>query len=437
MKEILTEEIAISGFNPRKKFDAEKMTELVESIKKRGILLPIIVREKSGPVRQFELVSGERRLRAAKEAKLATVPAIIKELSDSEVLEIQIIENIQREDLTPLEEAQGLKILIEKYKYKQEELAQKIGKSQGYIAARLALLEIPKDFQELLNEGVLTPGHAKYLMILKGADKVQISLMGSLKNNFKSFGRQITVKDFEDQVKDTIHNATKKLYKETYGGGNPEFDLKDCEKCEFNKSVDLKWEKNKKRCFNPSCWNRKQAAKLSAKNESIKKQIEKGNLVKKSDIKGALFFDGYNPSCNFDKKTCKSCKNKKVIRTKQNRYGQNGKINREGCLDKECFLRKNKEAEEKKIKEQERILAGQVQKIKDKAARTKMDRNFWILILADKLHGWKGKDENVVIQAYKLDMVKLKTRKGAIEYFTKNKYLNLEEIFRFITFWED
>ncbi len=170
IKYIRIENILYSPFQPRIKFkEDEAFEELVRSIKEKGILQPILVREKGGGI--YECIVGERRLRAAKKAGLKEVPAIVKAISDEEAVIIALIENLQRKNLNPLEEALGYKNLIEKFGYTQEEVAEKVGKDRATVANFLRLLKLPSVIQEDLLEERLTVGHAKALLSLDSEEK--------------------------------------------------------------------------------------------------------------------------------------------------------------------------------------------------------------------------------------------------------------------------
>ena len=149
---------------PRRTFHEEKLDELTESIKTKGIFQPLIVRQRPGDQQQFEIVAGERRWRAAQRAKLHQVPVIVREYNDTEVLEIAIIENIQRADLNPVEEAAGYRQLMERFGHTQEKLAEALGKSRSHIANLLRLLNLPDDVQGYLISGQLSAGHARALI---------------------------------------------------------------------------------------------------------------------------------------------------------------------------------------------------------------------------------------------------------------------------------
>jgi ParB family chromosome partitioning protein len=146
---------------PRRLFDEAELDDLSRSIAEKGVLQPILARPAPGAVGEFQIVAGERRWRAAQRAGLHTVPVVVRELNDLEVLEIGIIENIQRTDLGPLEEAAGYKALIERFGRTQDSVAASVGKSRSHIANMLRLLNLPQSVQTYLSEGKLTAGHAR------------------------------------------------------------------------------------------------------------------------------------------------------------------------------------------------------------------------------------------------------------------------------------
>ena len=149
--------------NPRRDFDTDQLDELTNSIREKGVMQPLLVRPSEDP-NIFEIIAGERRWRAAQRAGLHDVPVIVREVDDKEALELAIIENVQRVDLNPLEEAQGYEQLIEQFSYTQQDLAQVIGKSRSHVANTLRLLKLPKDVRELVTNGQLTAGHARTLI---------------------------------------------------------------------------------------------------------------------------------------------------------------------------------------------------------------------------------------------------------------------------------
>ena len=149
---------------PRKIFNQIKLEELSQSILKNGIIQPVIVRKKNNG---YEIIAGERRWRAAQLSKLHEIPAIIRDLSNEQVIEYAIIENIQREDLNPIEEARSYKSLIETYSYTQEEVSSALGKSRSYIANMMRLLTLPDTILDLVVRGIISSGHARALIVLK------------------------------------------------------------------------------------------------------------------------------------------------------------------------------------------------------------------------------------------------------------------------------
>jgi ParB family transcriptional regulator, chromosome partitioning protein len=150
--------------NPRRHYGEEELEELSASVRAKGILQPILVRTVPGAVDAYEIIAGERRWRAAQRANLHEVPVILLEINDKEALEIAIIENVQRADLNPLEEAMGYDSLIEQFRYAQADLARIVGKSRSHIANTLRLLKLPESVKRYLAEGKLTAGHARALL---------------------------------------------------------------------------------------------------------------------------------------------------------------------------------------------------------------------------------------------------------------------------------
>lgn len=150
--------------NPRRFFKEDELEELALSIKQRGMIQPIVVRPSPNDPQGYELIAGERRWRASQRAGLHDVPVVIQEVSDREALEIAIIENVQREDLNPLEEAMGYEQLIAEFEYTQADLAQVIGKSRSHVANSIRLLKLPDQVKTYLHDGRLTAGHARALV---------------------------------------------------------------------------------------------------------------------------------------------------------------------------------------------------------------------------------------------------------------------------------
>lgn len=191
-------EIEPNREQPRNDFDEKALAELADSISQHGVLQPLLVRPISADC--YQIVAGERRWRASRMAGLSEVPAIIKELSDSEVMEIALIENLQRENLSPVEEALGYKSLIENYNLTQDEVAKTVGKSRSAITNAIRLLSLPQSVIDLLSEGVLTAGHARALLTLKNCEDIE-KVANKVVENF------LSVREVEKLCKDILENG--------------------------------------------------------------------------------------------------------------------------------------------------------------------------------------------------------------------------------------
>ena len=192
---------------PRKNFDEEKIEELASSIKQYGIIQPIIVCKKED---YYQIIAGERRWRAAKKAGLKEVPVVIKEYSEREIAEISLIENIQREDLNPIEEALSYKQLIDEYHLTQEALAQRVSKNRTYITNSLRLLKLHPDVQKMLEDNVITGGHAKAILGLEDQKK-QLEIAKEVVE------KKLSVRETEDlvnEIKETKPSKKKKAKKD-------------------------------------------------------------------------------------------------------------------------------------------------------------------------------------------------------------------------------
>ena len=165
-------DLSPNKYQPRKIFDETNLEDLTNSIKERGMIQPIIVRKSTNDKTKFEIIAGERRWLAAQRAGLHNVPVVVTEADDLKSIEFAIIENVQRHDLNPLEEAQGYKRLIDEFSYDQEKVSKFIGKSRSYIANSLRILSLPEDVIKLIESQKLTAGHAKILVGLNNASFV-------------------------------------------------------------------------------------------------------------------------------------------------------------------------------------------------------------------------------------------------------------------------
>ena len=188
-------------YQPRKEFEPEAIEELKQSILEHGVIQPIIVRKS---IKGYEIIAGERRFRASKEAGLKTVPAVVKELSEAQVMEIAIIENIQREDLNAIEVAAAYHKLMERLQITQEELAKKVGKSRPHVTNFLRLLQLPDNVQEYVSRGTLSMGHARALLAVK--DRKQLILLAK-----KTIDEGLSVRQLESIVQklENVSRGTK------------------------------------------------------------------------------------------------------------------------------------------------------------------------------------------------------------------------------------
>jgi ParB family chromosome partitioning protein len=179
VRRVALERVWPCPFQPRKEFTPEALQELADSIKEQGIIQPLIVREKPDG---FEIIAGERRWRAAQLAGLKEVPVLVREADDRAVLELALIENLQRENLNPIEEAQGYAELIGTFQLRQEDVSAKVGRSRAVVANALRLLKLPTDVQAQVRDGRLSVGHAKVILSLAGADEQKLAAQRVLKD---------------------------------------------------------------------------------------------------------------------------------------------------------------------------------------------------------------------------------------------------------------
>jgi ParB family transcriptional regulator, chromosome partitioning protein len=167
LRHVPIEQLLPGRHQPRRRFDSDAMKALTESVRSQGIIQPILVRRHPERGECFEILAGERRWRAAQAALLHEVPIVLREIGDREALEIALVENVQRQDLSPLEEAQGYQRLIDEFHHTQDELAQALGKSRSHIANTLRLLNLPPELKAMLDDGKLSAGHGRALLAAK------------------------------------------------------------------------------------------------------------------------------------------------------------------------------------------------------------------------------------------------------------------------------
>lgn len=200
IKEIKINDIEPSAEQPRKLFDDEKLMQLSESIKQHGVVQPLIVKKEGDT---YKIVAGERRWRAARLAGLAAVPAVVKELTDRQVMEIALIENLQREDLNPIEEAEAYEKLMNEYNLTQEEISKTVGKSRPAIANSIRLLSLNDKIRSYVVSGELSSGHARTLLSIE-------DVKGQLKAAEEIINKGLNVRDTEKLVKKVLANKSTK-----------------------------------------------------------------------------------------------------------------------------------------------------------------------------------------------------------------------------------
>ena len=193
VKELPIEKLRVNPYQPRKTFNEESLQELAESIKEHGVIQPIIVKKS---IKDYEIVAGERRYRASRLAGKTTIPCIIRDFTDEQMMEIAVLENLQREDLNSIEEALGLETLMKNLNLTQEQLAKRVGKSRSYITNMLGLLTLPNEVKDLVKQGKISTSHARTLSKLEDKDQI-------LELSNKIVNENLNVRQIEEQTKET------------------------------------------------------------------------------------------------------------------------------------------------------------------------------------------------------------------------------------------
>ncbi|PFK46323.1 chromosome partitioning protein ParB [Bacillus cereus] len=207
IQEIVLTELRPNPYQPRKNFQKEAIQELAASIKEHGILQPLIVRKS---IKGYEIVAGERRYRAAKEARLEKVPAVVRDLNEQQMMEFALLENLQREDLNPIEEALAYQMLMDELNVTQEQLAKRLGKSRPYIANYVRLLTLPSFVQEMIAYGNLSMAHGRTLLTIKDEEQLKLLLKRIEKEGLNV--RQL--EQIVQQMNQRVSRETKKVKRE-------------------------------------------------------------------------------------------------------------------------------------------------------------------------------------------------------------------------------
>ena len=189
---------------PRRTFDEDALLELAESIKQHGVIQPLIVKKRD---KYYEIIAGERRWRAAKMAGLKEIPIVIKDLSDQEIMEVALIENIQREDLNPIEEAQAYQRLIKEYNYKQDELAERVSKSRVAVTNSMRLLKLDGRVQKMIIDDMISAGHARALLAITDSEKQYTIAMKVFDEKLSVRETEKLIKNLDKQVKPKVNTT--------------------------------------------------------------------------------------------------------------------------------------------------------------------------------------------------------------------------------------
>jgi len=358
-------QIILSGWNPRKSFEPEAFEELKKSIQEYGILEPLIVRPV--PEEGYELVAGERRLRAAQELGLEQVPVVVKNLSDRAVREIMLIENLQRSQLEPLEEAEALRVLLQDDAITQEALGKKLGKSQAWIANRLRLLKAPDELKELIISRQITPKHAVALLQYTEYPVFKEIILPDLKRDLQK-GEQVSVNQLENDIRVHIrYHADEQvlpLHDFPYDVDQYRdfFDFSKCEGCKDIYALPVEEEEIEKDdpdydpadrqeperfCLNRHCWSDKLDV---AKQKYEKARAERVKTMGSDDTVDldTLKYNEYERIGKWsawDKTECQTCKSKKTHLESETCEGT-AFI----CLDPECAKQKDAAYQKEKAK---------------------------------------------------------------------------------------
>ena len=245
-------EIVPNRYQPRKNFDEENLEDLTNSIKERGVIQPIIVRKSNTDNSKYEIIAGERRWLAARKAGLHNIPVVITDADDLKSLEFAIVENVQRHDLNPLEEAQGYKRLIDEFSYDQEKVSKFIGKSRSYITNTLRLLNLPDEVLKLVEEKKISAGHAKILVGLENALFVAtkiieknlsvrqtenfVKIFKKKKNSLGKSSKDSNILSLENDVRDKI-GMNVHINNRKNNSGSISFDYKDLD--QLNRLIEV------------------------------------------------------------------------------------------------------------------------------------------------------------------------------------------------------
>ena len=330
--------------NPRQRFEPEALAELVESVKALGILEPLVLTPaKDGG---YLVVAGERRRQAATQAGLTYVPAVVREMDTQVQLAAMLAENIIRADLDPIEEARGLRRMLDECEITQAELAQRLGKSQPWVANRLRLLRLPEKVLAKLESGELSPGHAQILLKYERAPKTVEAAAKRIIEN------KVPVSQAESTIEQAMHKKEVRRLSgyQSAPGSDPMFHIGDCANCPSAVSGQYGY----RRCLDPVCWEEKQAvAKAAAEQRAkeIAEEVKSGATPRLESLKRGTYVDYWDLQRLDDKSQCERCSKHIEVLTSND-------VRLKICVDPGCFaITKN---------EQERAANAEAQVVIDK-----------------------------------------------------------------------
>lgn len=358
--------------NPRKNFEPEAMAELVASVRQVGILQPVVlVRDEDENQMKYRLVAGERRYRAALEADIKKLPAVVRQLTPDEELEVMIIENLQRRDVDPIEEAQGMKSLLQDGGYTQDALAEKLGCSQSHIANRLRLLRLPDQVQENISRKILSAGHANALL---KAEKSPEILKEATRRIVED---HVPVAKAADAVSETITRKGKPLYKHYISDWDPQFNVKKCNGCEYRVMArEFAGAKERPYCIKPDCWEDKQ---VKAKQDLVEKLsgTTKSKMIVDIDKLDWNQYDMWiEDDSSFNQSECFECDKRKLGR----RQDQKDSDARLYCLDPECLKKKRAARSRERSREARDAFKAELAEISEMAAAKAKEIASWAIV---------------------------------------------------------
>ncbi|TEB13390.1 ParB/RepB/Spo0J family partition protein [Pelotomaculum propionicicum] len=360
--------------NPRKNFDREELEKLARSIREVGILQPLILIKQADHV--FRIVAGERRYRAAQLAGIGSVPGIILQLTPEQEAEVMLIENLQRKDLDPIEEARAYQALLDGHGYTQEALGEKLGVSQAHIANRIRLLDLPETVQQNISRGIISPSAAKELLACK-----------------KAADEGLTVKQTSEAVAREMWNASKSLSKEEWE--SPSFDISICDKCKKKTMLKKPWgDKEALRCLDADCWQTKQD---ESKKQGVEEKERKLNAKYPDAIVVTYDDDSFERLNNTDYCREKNCNDFRKARYK----GADWVMDICFCPDKDKYKACQAEAQQKRERERvekEEAARAEIRGMVDAKLKVRSDRKTLVYIatiILENLNPLWNADTNV------------------------------------------